>query len=30
VERLRPGVVEQGARGGPFIGGQEGGREEER
>jgi hypothetical protein len=30
VEWLRPGVVEQGARGGPFIGGRGGGREEER
>jgi hypothetical protein len=27
VEWLRPGVVEQGARGGPCIGGREGGRE---
>ena len=26
VEWLRPGVVEQGARGGPFIGGRGGGR----
>jgi hypothetical protein len=28
VEWLRPGVVEQGARGSPFIGGKRGGREE--
>jgi hypothetical protein len=28
VEQLRPSVVEQGARGDPFIGGRGGGREE--